>query len=576
MNDKPDITDHMLTTLAGQKAFERGKDVFSQGAVGKLSIRGNKIAAEVAGAKTYKVKLTYTQKGLDGACNCPASDNIDFCKHCVATAMVLSEQHAQPATGKASKPADIIRHYLSQKDADFLVSTLTDVIVNDKDLRQQWLIKAENAMGLLDKKTIRKRITAAIPYNRHLHKYHQVSQYFVSVENSLSALVEPIKKLPRSEQVELVDYAMERIVKAQDTIDDSGSFRYTTEDLLKEMHWAAFKQVDWSDKKKAGYLVDTMINDDYRMHGDIPDDYQPLVSEQCLHLFYQDIQSRWDKLPRFTSDSWEAKRPYSDLLHVLEKPANAANDYARLIELNQKVAVEVYDYIKLAQWSIKLGEYEEAQSFIDQGKRCKKDYRQDDLVAVQQSLWVKTNKAQQAMDSQWALFKKNTHFKGYKALKQIAKEIGDTRDWFALCIEHLKGISTNNVFRPNTKQLMMQIYLAENAIDDAFILSQNAAIDTNLLYELARAVGDNLERAVPLYTQLINDEVNRANNEAYWHGIQLLQSLDNLSESSEHKATIQTLLADLRIRFKPKRNFIKWLNQAYPLKATIPTNTLTI
>ncbi|MDB2384763.1 hypothetical protein N9V90_02900 [Endozoicomonas sp.] len=573
-NDKPDITDHLLATLAGQRAFERGEEIFNQGAVGALSTQGNKISAEVEGTETYRVNLTYTQKGLDGACNCPASDSIDFCKHCVATAMVLRKQLATPASSNSKKPADLISHYLKQKDTDFLVTTLTELIIDNKDLRQQWLIKAENAMGLLDKKTIRKRITAAIPYNRHYYKYHQVSQYFVTIENALSALVEPIEKLPGSEQIELIDYAMERIVKAQDTVDDSGGFRYTAEGLLKEMHWAAFKQLDWSDKKKVSYLIDTMINDNYRMHGEVPDDYQSLVSKDCLHVFYQEIQTRWDKLPRLTSDDWKAKEPYSDLLRVLEKPATAANDYARLILLNEKVAVNMRDYIKLAEWSIKLTEYDQAQSYIDQGKHCKENYQQDALIAVQQNLWIKTDKGQQAIDSQWALFKKNTHFRDYKALKSMAHTIGDTQDWFTLCIDHLKSISPNNVFRNSTPQLMMQIYLAENTIDEAYALSQHAQIEAGLLYELAKAVGENLERAVPLYTQLIKAEVSRADNESYRRGIQLLQALDNLSDTSAHKETIQTTLGDLRIVFKPKRNFIKWLNEAFPLKAAPLTEPL--
>ena len=496
--------------------------------------------------------------------------------------MVLRTQLSEPESRtKNDKPAGIIARYLDQQDKTFLVSLLTDIINSDKNLRQLWLIQAEQALGCLDKKTIRKRITAAIPYNRNYYKFHQVRQYFEAVEDALTMLKEPIANLPGDEQIELVDYAMERIVKAQDTVDDSGGFRFDSQALLQAMHQNAFTVVKWSDNKKARYLVDTMITDGYRMHGDIPDSYTDIISDDCLKHFYRIVQKQWDALPRLTSDDWDEKEQYSSLLSILEAEAKKNNDYETLISLNLKVAQADYDYLKLIEWSLELNDFERAQQFIDRAQQCEKKYRASDIAAIQQTLWLKTGKGQKALDKQWVLFQKNQRFSDYQKLKSMAKELGDTSDWFKTCIEFLNTLPKPTASRPfmfrDKNGLIMKIYLEEGAVEEAYqLLSESPSIHPALLHQLAKALGTDLKRASPIYVQMARQSINESNNNAYHEGIALLKELNGLSDSPEHQQTMSTILQEMRLEFKIKRNFIKWLNEAFPLKASVRSSGLTI
>ena len=79
------ITDDELLDLAGPGAFDRGYEYFRNGLVGDLDIRGGQTLALVSGTDLYRVQLLHDGTRLDGSCNCPASDGIVFCKHCVAT-----------------------------------------------------------------------------------------------------------------------------------------------------------------------------------------------------------------------------------------------------------------------------------------------------------------------------------------------------------------------------------------------------------------------------------------------------------------------------------------------------------
>ena len=58
----------------------------------ELKTRDKKTSATVPASSISqggKVKLHYTQKGIEGSCDCLESDGIDFCQHCVAAALAL-------------------------------------------------------------------------------------------------------------------------------------------------------------------------------------------------------------------------------------------------------------------------------------------------------------------------------------------------------------------------------------------------------------------------------------------------------------------------------------------------------
>ncbi|MCK0713977.1 SWIM zinc finger domain-containing protein [Chromohalobacter sarecensis] len=59
--------------------------------------QGATITADVEGSERYTVTLKLNKRGLDGGCDCPASEGIDFCKHCVAVALMYRAEQAEQA-----------------------------------------------------------------------------------------------------------------------------------------------------------------------------------------------------------------------------------------------------------------------------------------------------------------------------------------------------------------------------------------------------------------------------------------------------------------------------------------------
>ena len=105
-----------LIELAGPGSFDRGYGYYRDGHVIDLETRNNHTTALVSGTHLYRVELRHHQPELGGGCDCPASEGIVFCKHCVATALELRDRLAETALATTSDDDDNLKAYLAEQD----------------------------------------------------------------------------------------------------------------------------------------------------------------------------------------------------------------------------------------------------------------------------------------------------------------------------------------------------------------------------------------------------------------------------------------------------------------------------
>ncbi|MET4694380.1 SWIM zinc finger family protein [Endozoicomonas lisbonensis] len=579
MNEFPDITDELLIKLAGKKAFALGQVCFEQGAVTALKTRGKKTTATVPPTSTNRggqVKLHYTQKGIEGSCDCPESDGIDFCEHCVAAALALRARQSKPTLKKSAKPVEVLTRYFERQSKEDLLQTLVQVINGDKSLRQKWLLQADNALGRLDKDALRKRITSAIPFKRSIQRYHRVRKYFADMEKALATLQEPVQLLPAEEQLELVDYALERLDKATDMIDDSGGYRFTAIELLQAIYRSAFAKVSWTEQKKAKHLVQILTSNEYGFYGTVPDDYVESISPECVDLFYAAVRKQWDALPQWQGGDWQEKRQYSALQRVLEQALKHNDDIAGLIELRQKVVETPYDNIKLAKLNLQLQDYAQAQAWLDkiQGTPLANSAG---AQKIQQEILMGTGQPGLALEQQWRTFRTHRDLEEYKALKVMAVRSGDQRNWYQKAetfLEQEISALDDGYFERYQKQdlinLLGWIYLEEEDSEKLWNLINQTAIDLNIDPNLLRIVGrrsvHSPQKALSCYRRIVHFHVSSGNNEGYRNAITLLQELHELLPGGEHAHSLKALLQEVRVKYRIKRNFMAWLDEAFPLE----------
>lgn len=568
--DDVEITDQQLLALAGSGAFSRGKDYFQQGLVESWQKKGQTITADVQGTELYRVTLSHNSQRFEGSCDCPASEGVDFCKHCVAVAMLYRQEIGEQIRLSDGDVEQRILAYLNKLDRPRLTGELLEVICSDTGLKQQWSIKADIALNKMDAKAIKKRITSVIPYNKHLHRYGQVRSYFGKAEAVVDLLEGQIDQLDAEKALVLVDYALQRLSRALETIDDSGGFRLGMEQCLQQLHCRVIDRLDWDKPRLAAYLV-TIDDSDYAdIYPDIPGAYRAFLGDEGEELIFEEYQRRWDALPPLNEDAdWQVESAYRRLQYPLYSRAEQRGDWQTLITLLHKTATSERDFLKLCQLCYDQGDLDQADRWLVEAKLLSKDkkvhrYSRFDVERMEIALLLARNNVRQALALQWQLYQQSLEMADYDRVLELAERSHSNENFFERAEAFLLGKLEQNTHRHWFHQYaddLLQLYLREEEYQDALALVQQHQVHRSSLQQVAQAFNDQPEVAIPLYAQLAESFVSEGNNEAYHQAVALLLTVVSVGDR-EHKVLAEQVLTDFRTRFKAKRNFIKFLNEA--------------
>jgi uncharacterized Zn finger protein len=220
-----EITEALLIKLAGPSAYERGLKYFAEGRVTAIDSSERHTAAIVHGTEAYSVQLTHTHRQLDGACDCPASEGIEFCKRCVALALVLQERQINGALLEHGSDEEKLKAYLALQTPGTLVAELMRASKELPELRERMLLQAELATDPAPARRLKEAITK-VTRPRPLWEYGQVAAYFARVEATLDNVLAVANQINTDVLLKTVLYGIERLEKALEHVDDSGGYRF--------------------------------------------------------------------------------------------------------------------------------------------------------------------------------------------------------------------------------------------------------------------------------------------------------------------------------------------------------------
>ena len=560
--------------LAGKAAYQRGEAYYRDGRVGDLRINGNSITAEVEGTELYRVNLKHTVRVFEGSCDCPASENFDFCKHCVATSLKYLEQSQSMKVLKDSKAKDLLKNYLLSLEKNVLAEQLESLISNDKILQDDWTLKAEIAAGKLDHKAFKKRFTKAIPYNRHLYRYAQVRDYFARVELLVDKLAAFRPDFKAADILGLVDYALQRIDKALETIDDSGGFRYPSVETLNELHVEILSEIDWPAEKMANYLLEIYNATDNDFYPDIPGSYVEALGEEGLKYFTAELQVQWDELQpladKKTSEyDWETSSLYRHLQGPLLVAAKLRGDIDCLIRLKEKTVVNSRDCIEISTLCLDHDRVPEAIEWWQKAKSWQKSGRgrgdRNETFSEQEvAILSYQKKYNEALQIRWAEYQQIPNMHSYARLVEMAELAKDSSNWYDRAVDYL---NTKFAQKPNPYlvSLIAELHLKEQHPELALAQAKQHKLHPETLLEIIRANKDKVIEILPIYLRLAEYEVVQTKNSAYRKAIKLLKEAERLTINDEqpHKIWFQGV-EQLHVKYKVKRNFKGWLEEAFP------------
>jgi len=556
------ITDDELIEMAGPGAYERGHDYYRQGHVGDIEICGNRIVAMVSGTDLYRVELLHDGSGLDGSCDCPASDGIVFCKHCVATALELRDRLTESALATVdSGDEKVLQAYLAEQDRDALVSYVLQVLPKDPLLYQRLQRQAMLAANSLDAKELKKSLTQVTPL-LDIFEWGRVSAYFRNLETTLAGIVEIANQLPADVLLDTALHGMSRLNKALERIDDSGGYREHSQILLRDLHGRALQRIDWTPKKRARHLLEQALADSWDQHEAVPMDYADVLGDDGLSAFYAIVEARFAALPAPPKHAdFDERLPYLRLKSYLVMRAREQGDLDEMIRLEKLTATTAIDFDNIARLYLENGDPEAASRWLSKADALDKHDRRS-RKTLWASVHIATGDWEAAIEAQEAAFHRNISYDDYRELMKIAEQAGRAADVRESVLTFLRSAKKELSWSDERRAWILVRILKGD--QDWVALAEMALTrisDPDRLMQAARWIANSSPASAgSVYEKAIDALVMRKTNRSYRAAVRaLLEARPVFSYISP--STFDECVLRLREAHFRKRNFIAALDE---------------
>ncbi|MDO9268562.1 MAG: SWIM zinc finger family protein [Methylobacter sp.] len=568
------ITRKTLENLAGATAFQRGEDYFSAGSVGQLCDTGDKISAGVEGTETYRVELWNDDGGLGYDCTCPRAADGYFCKHCVAVGLAwLSGQNKSggAVSGKKQRrdPWRDIRDYLNTQTPEVLIELLLDTAKRDDRLYQSLLLKAQRVAGGTDVvKAFRRAIDQATRIKGFID-WRESRSFAANLDQVVESLAELLTPDSAAMLVGLAEYAIERVENSLEQIDDSNGEVGGIVQILGDLHLSACELAKPDPQALAERLFRLEMTSPFGICSFGAATYSEALGEEGLRCYRELAEAEWAKIkPRHSNDAYDSHR--SCITSIMESLAKASGDVEELVEIKSRDLSLPYHYLAIAEIWAKAGQDDKALDWAERGlqafPKATDNRLRDFLVAA----YLQRKRNDEALQLTWVQFEERASLEQYKKLHAVAEQLGvwpaQRERALARIAEVIAGeaaFTTRWKPKPSIPDysLRVEIALWEDDLDAAWAAAHAGSCNQGLLIALAgklESVRPN--DALILYKRVIPPIIELTNNTAYADAVKLIRKVDGIMHTQKRNREFDDYLAELRVRFKLKRNFIKLLD----------------
>jgi uncharacterized Zn finger protein len=570
------ITRNNLKQLAGTTAFQRGEEYYASGFVERLLTADQKVSARVAGTETYRVELSDKNDDLSHNCTCPRAADGYFCKHCVAVGLAwLAGQQAEGAVGqsktkkKRRDPWQEIRDYLTQQTPEVLIALVLEAAQRDDRLYRSLALKAERAgAGSNVQQIFRKAINKATRVHGFVD-WREAGGFAGDLEQLVESLEELLTPDSAGMLVELLEYAIERVEDAMQNIDDSNGEVGSLEDALGDLHIKACELARPDPEALAERL--------FRMEMTLPmgicsfsaATYSHVLGEQGLRRYRELASVEWEKIkPKKGGDRYEDHR--WRITRIMESLAEASGDVEGLVAIKAQDLSFAHHYLTIAEIWTKAVQDDKALEWAERGLQAFPNATDNRLRDFLVSAYLPLKRNGEALQLTWVQFEERATLEHYQKLHKVAKQLGvwpDQREralaWVAEVIARNAAVTDRWNPKPSTPNYTLRVAIAlwENDLDATWTAVNAGVCNRDQLIELAGKLEPKRGNdAIALYRRIIPVIIEQTNNTAYADAVKLIRKVGVIMNAQERNRDFGYYLAELRMRFKPKRNFIKLLD----------------
>ena len=574
------MTSH-IRRWAGPRSYGRGEDYFQGGQVDGLKTVKDRIVATVHGTYPYHVVLWDQDGDIGYDCDCPVGLDGDFCKHCVATALAwlaktgkadtMASRKGRKKAGGALTMKDV-RAWLMLQKKEFLADMLVEAARGDNELGGRLILKAAAARGL-NLATYRNVIDSAIGIDDFVD-YEQMYDYSHGVDTAIDALTELLAENHADAVIELTEYALTRVERVIEYVDDSDGYMSLALEQLQELHLSACRKAKPDPVALAERLFNWELETDWDTFYNAITTYARVLGKSGIQRYRELAETQWAKIKPLKSgqheDSFDSNR--YRITRMMESLAQRGGDVEALVGIKQKDLSSSHDFLEIAQIYQKARQGDKALAWAEKGLKVFGDAARNDLRDFLADLYHRRKRHDEAMALIWPQFENNPGLGAYQHLKKHADRCKAWPHWRKRALDHLSAAITEKANRTrqnrprfgymNDRSTLVEIFLWEKDTEAAWREAQAGGCREALWIKLAGLREKAHPRdAIEVYQRLIGPIVDRTNNDAYQQATGLLRQVKKLMTGLGESAEFREYLAEIRVEYKRKRNFMKLLEK---------------
>ena len=575
------LTLQAIQALADARTFARGTAYFHGGAVGLLDADEYEVRASVQGTQRYRVRLAVGSGAeLDYECDCPVGDDGSFCKHAVAVALSWLENAGEevfvPGDKESAKPrkkrkthAEQIREYLETLSESALREWLMEAADRDAGMREKLLFSAKAGAGS-DIAALKSVVRQATKVSDFVD-WRGVGDY----ANRLGDLAQILDERIDDGNPKLIDLIEDAIAQAEDAvgqIDDSNGVVMPVIMQLREVHERACNHLGPDPVALAERLFRYQTGGDWDTFRSVLPSYARALGDPGLARYRQLVEAAWKKLPALGP---EAFRTHFDsdryrIEHAMEELTALSGDIDGLVTIKSRNLSSPHAFLGVAELLQRHGRHDEALKWAEKGIAAFPNERLDDIVRFCIAEHLRRGDAGRVESLAWQRFVRQPGSDAYFELVGVANRIGRVDDLAAKALRHLwqlvraeeaPGAKRLPSWQPPLRGALVAIHLREKDAEKMWETFCGGPVDVRLWDKVAARRGKtHPDEAVTLYKKLLPHVVNAGTRGAqYGAAFEIVKAIRELRFTQGEEVVFKQELANLRLEWKAKRNFMKLL-----------------
>ena len=567
------LTADSLRRLAGARSFGLGAEYYADGLVSGLVQDGDTLTAQVHGTQSYRVKLQAVGDRLKYDCSCPFAAEGAFCKHCVAVGLAWLSGVA-PGGKTTAVTMDDVRAYLQKQGKEVLISLLVEQALEDADLQTRLFLRvAQAAAGGPNLAAYRRAIDRAARTG-DLVEYEDVPDYAHGLERVTESLGELLSAGHAGAVVELTEYALAKVEKGLNSVDDSNGMVGGVLHDVERLHRDACILAKPEPVALARRLYEWQMRSGL-VFSEVLDDYADVFGERGLAEYRRMAEADWASVPvrgpnqRHLSDYGSSWR----LAQVMEGLARRTGDVEAVVAILRRDLSDPYRFLSIAKEYLNAGDEPEALVWAERGLKEFPDAQDGRLVEFLAKRYRTLSRHDEALALLWHQFRQRPALAQFQTLKEYADPVGRWEGWRTQALAFLREQIEVEKARPSRFGLYprvdssepVRILLWEGREEDAWQEAQQGGCMEALWLELAgKREKEHPEDALEIYRARIAPLVEPTTNGDYAEPVRLLLRIQRLMTRLGRKDDFARDIKQLRATYKRKRNFLKLLDEKIP------------